>query len=293
MNYNISSSTFQHPLLKPILEKLNRYFSKKRIQFYVIGAMARDIIMSLHGEKARRATQDLDIAIAIPDWSKYKMVEEGILKIEGFEKDTSQKQRFMYEGIFIVDIVPFGDIMKEDDKIFWPPDETVAMTVLGFEEVQKATKKVNIDNDFTIEVASLDGVFVLKLVAWNDRNVNSKKDADDMAFIIANYLSINEERAATDHYTDIYMDNNFNTNTAGAKLLGIDVSKLLKSSPQAKEKLTNILKTEIAKKEDSRLINQMLETHKSLKYEEVYNCLKYFIDGIYEVDKSPGNNEQV
>ena len=284
MNYNISSSTFQHPLLKPILEKLTGYFSKKRIRFYVIGAMARDIIMSLHGEKARRATQDLDIAIAIPDWSKYKMVEEGILKIEGFEKDTSQKQRFMYEGIFIVDIVPFGDIMKEDDKIFWPPDETVAMTVLGFEEVQKATKKVNIDNDFTIEVASLDGVFVLKLVAWNDRNINSKKDADDMAFIIANYLSINEERAATDHYANIYMDDNFNTNTAGAKLLGIDVSNLLKGSPQTKEKLANILKTEIAKKEDSRLINQMLETHKGLKYEEVYNCLEYFIDGINVAD---------
>ena len=190
----------------------------------------------------------------------------------------------MYEGIFIVDIVPFGEIMKEDDKIFWPPDETVAMTVLGFEEVQKATKKVNIDNDFTIEVASLDGVFVLKLVAWNDRNINSKKDADDMAFIIANYLSINEERAATDHYANIYMDDNFNTNTAGAKLLGIDVSNLLKGSPQTKEKLANILKTEIAKKEDSRLINQMLETHKGLKYEEVYNCLEYFIDGINVAD---------
>lgn len=31
MSYNISSDKFQHPLLKPILQKLTEYFSKEDI----------------------------------------------------------------------------------------------------------------------------------------------------------------------------------------------------------------------------------------------------------------------
>lgn len=130
MNYNISSSKFQQPLMKSILEDLSKYFSKEKINFYVIGATARDIIMHIHNEKSGRATLDLDIAVAISDWDKYLLIEKGIVKIEGFEKDYSQKQRFIYHKILRLDIVPFGDIMKEDDKIYWPPDENIAMSVL-------------------------------------------------------------------------------------------------------------------------------------------------------------------
>ncbi len=96
MSYNISSDKFQHPLLKPILQKLTEYFSKEDIHFFVIGATARDIIMQLHDEKSGRATNDLDIAISINNWDDYSKIEEGIVNIEGFEKDASQKQRFIY-----------------------------------------------------------------------------------------------------------------------------------------------------------------------------------------------------
>ena len=80
MSYNISSEKFQHPLLKQIFEKLTEYFFGMNIQFYVIGATARDIIMMLHNEKSGRATHDLDIAIAISNWDEYTVVEKGILK---------------------------------------------------------------------------------------------------------------------------------------------------------------------------------------------------------------------
>jgi predicted nucleotidyltransferase len=64
MNCSISSKNFDHPLLKPILNDLTEYFSSINIKFFVIGATARDIMLSIHGEKARRATHDLDIAIS-------------------------------------------------------------------------------------------------------------------------------------------------------------------------------------------------------------------------------------
>jgi predicted nucleotidyltransferase len=280
MSYNISSSKLQHPLLKPILEKLTNYFAELDIQFYVIGATARDIIMTIHEEKAKRATRDLDIAIAISNWDEYEKVEEGILKIDGFKKDEKQKQRFIYNDVYILDIVPFGDIMKEDDRIFWPPDETMAMSVLGFAEVKNSTKQVIIDETLTIEVASLDGIFILKLNAWVDRHIEHNRDADDMGFILNNYLNINEERAATEHYNDIYLMADFNTKISGAKLLGMDMAKIIGDNHATKAKIIKIIQSEIDKEEQSQLINQIIETNKSFSYEETLYCLQNIIEGL-------------
>lgn len=279
MSYSISSDEFQHPLLKPILEKLTTYFSDVDIRFYVIGATARDIIMEIHGEKSGRATHDLDIAIAISDWKEYKTIEEGIVNIDDFEKDTTQKQRFIFREVFELDIVPFGDIMKEDDKIFWPPDESFAMSVLGFSEVGDVTTEVNIDGNLSVNVASLAGIFILKISAWSDRHHKSNKDADDIAFVINNYLSINEERAATEYYDQIYNDD-FSPIKAGAKLLGYDTAKILMES--SKTKISEIISTEISREEESILINQILETHRIFKYNETLDCLKYFISALNE-----------
>jgi len=279
MSYNISSDKFQHPLLKPILEKLTAYFSKEKIHFYVIGATARDIIMQLNNERSSRATHDLDIAIAISDWSEFKKVEEGIVKIDGFTKDSQQKQRFLYEDAYYIDIVPFGDVLAQDDKIFWPPEQEVAMSVLGFKEVRNTTKEVSIDNELSIQIASLDGIFLLKVVAWSERNLKGNKDADDIGFIINNYHTINEDRAIEDHY-DLYELEDFDTLIAGSRLLGRDIANLLSNYETTKNKIAEIIKTEITKENESQLINQILDTHKSFNYDEIYECLTNILKGL-------------
>jgi len=279
MTYNISSDQLQHPLLKPILNELAAYFSKSGIHFYVIGATARDILMHMHNEKSGRATLDLDIAIAISDWERYKEVEKGILEIEGFSKDKSQQQRFRYLKILPLDIVPFGEIMQQDDKIFWPPDEHIAMSVLGFREVSLATQQVKVDDDFSVEIASLVGIFLLKIVAWSERHISGNKDADDIGFILNIYLSINQNRAIEKH-TDLYTDDEFDTRTAGARLLGRDLAELLKESEKVKQKILLILQTELKLAEESRLINQIIETNKSFKYSTAYKCIEYLYIGL-------------
>jgi predicted nucleotidyltransferase len=86
MSYNISSENFSNPLLKELLEKLTGFFDSIESEFYVIGATARDIILSgIHKQVATRKTNDLDIAIAIPDWSKFQNISESLCKIDGFE----------------------------------------------------------------------------------------------------------------------------------------------------------------------------------------------------------------
>lgn len=194
MSLLISSDKFTHPLLKPILLELTAYFQKTGISFFVIGATARDIVMELNNQKSGRLTYDLDIAITVNDWEQWKTVEEEIVKLDSFTKDQDQKQRFLYKDKFELDIVPFGNIMKQDSKIFWPPDEDFAMSVLGFDAAEEASLKVNIDKEIEIQIASLSGIFLLKITAWKDRNHKTNKDADDIGFILENYLSINKER---------------------------------------------------------------------------------------------------
>ena len=281
MSYNISSDKFQHPLLKPILVKLTEYFSKEQIHFYLIGATARDIIMQIHDERSSRATHDLDIAIAIANWDEFKKVEEGIVRIDGFTKDSHQKQRFLYEDTFFIDIVPFGDVLAQGDKIFWPPNEEVAMSILGFQEVRNITKELSIDDELIIQIASLDGIFLLKIVAWSERHIEGNKDADDIAFIFNNYLLINEEIAIDNHY-DLYQADDFDTTTTGARLLGRDLNTILKHHPDTKSKIQEIIDTQIELEEESPLIKQILETHRSYSYELAIQCLIQVVRGLSE-----------
>ena len=159
------------------------------------------------------------------------------------------------------------------------PEEDIAMSILGFSEVNEDTQTVKIDDAIEIQMASLAGVFILKTVAWLDRNLKGNKDADDMAFIINNYHNINEQRAIEEHF-DLYEVDEFDTQIAGSRLLGRDISKLLSEYDSTKNKITDILKSEVDKEEESRLINQVLDTHKSFNYDNIYECLNNILQGI-------------
>lgn len=87
MSCNISSETFYNPLLKELLQKLTEYFQTIGSDFYIIGATARDIILSsIHKQATARRTLDLDIAIAIKEWDKFEQISNELSAIEGFHK---------------------------------------------------------------------------------------------------------------------------------------------------------------------------------------------------------------
>lgn len=278
MSYNISSNNLNNSLLKDLLKELNSFFTSINVDFYVIGATARDIILSnLYGLIPERKTVDLDIAIAISDWDQFHFVENNLSKKEGFEKSRIQKQRFIYQDIYIIDIVPFGDVAKEDGNIYWPPDETIAMSVRGFPEMADSTINVNIDNEFNIKVASLPGLFLLKMTAWKDRHLSDSKDAYDMALILTNYLDINRERSVEEHY-DLYDTDKFDHIIAGAQLMARDIKLLTQGNEHTLGYIKEIVNEEIVLAEESQLINQLIESNVTLQYEQVLSCLELMLN---------------
>lgn len=273
MNYKLSSQNLEHPLLKLILEELIPVFEALELNFFIIGATARDIVMQLHNERAGRRTQDVDFAIAIDNWGKFDELEKQIVHLPNFIKDKSQKQRFLFKDSFEVDIVPFGKIAEERDKIFWPPDQLVMMSILGFEEVSENTIQVEIDN-IKIEVASLLGVFILKLVAWKDRGIKGNKDADDLGFILTNYLTINQEKAATKYYNEIYTLEDYTIVKGSAILLGIEMNEILQK--ENKLSIKGIINQELEKNEESLLLNQINETNR-IDFDEIVDAFSLMI----------------
>lgn len=272
MDLIISSEKIGNPLLVELLRKLIDSFNKVDREFYVIGATARDIIMQqLLDTASSRKTKDLDIAIAIPDWDTFEQVKQSLIA-DGFEKSRDMQQRFYY-GEYELDIVPYGVVAKEDDNIYWPPEEVIAMSVKGFDEVLSEAITVSIDDEFKIKIASLHGLFLLKFNAWIDRNAKTSKDAEDMSFILANYFMANLDREI---HPEVYDWENFDEYIVGGYWLAYDLVTLLDVNRLNYYK--EVIVGELAKEEESQLINQMIENSYGLKYETVRDTLQAMAD---------------
>ena len=271
MYLKITSEKIANPLLVELLKKLTDSFNRMGREFYVIGATARDIIIrQLIDTTSGRRTKDLDIAIAIPDWSVFDEIKE-VLVADGFKKSTDMRQRFYY-GEYELDIVPYG-VAKDDDNIYWPPEEEIAMSVKGFDEVLSESITVNIDGEFDIRIASLHGLFLLKFNAWLDRNIETSKDAEDMSFILSNYFMANLDRNV---YTEVYDWENFDEYIVGGYWLARDLLLLLTKEQIVYDK--DCIEKELEKDDESRLFNQIIENCYGLTYETVKEAWQTIAD---------------
>lgn len=267
MNFQLSSEKIGNPLLMDLLRKISKCFAEMNQVYFVIGATARDLIVrQLVGIASSRRTRDLDLAIAIPDWSAFDDITEALLA-RGLTKDLKMKQRF-YDGDYELDLVPYGAVAKPDDHIYWPPEEYIAMSVKGFAEVLSDAITVSIDGAFDVKIASLHGLFILKFSAWMDRHMATRKDADDMEFIIRHYFFANLSRNPR---PEVYDWKDFDEWIVGAYWLANDISRLL--PVEQLRFYARRLEEEYRKSEQSHLMLQMLDANSALKFEQVYDGL--------------------
>ena len=91
MIFRISSEKIGNPLLVDLLRKISECFAVIVKVYFVIGATARDLIVrQLVGIASSRRTRDLDLAIAIPDWSAFDTITEALLTRGGDERSEDE-----------------------------------------------------------------------------------------------------------------------------------------------------------------------------------------------------------
>jgi len=214
------------------------------VPYYLAGATARDLLLEhAHGINPGRDTRDLDLAIMLADWEAFEQIRLALIESGHFAPLNDVLHILRFNGIYEVDLIPFGAIEQADRTIAWPPNGETVMGVFGFREVYEDTLLVKLPGEESLRVVSLAALSVLKLVAWEERRWRRHgADAQDIAVILRRYLDAgNQERLYTDaeHLLDAP---DFDFEAAGAWLLGHDMAQLLPKA--ARPRIGDLLERE-------------------------------------------------
>jgi predicted nucleotidyltransferase len=266
---------------------IHQILSSIGIPFFVVGATARDILLDVsHGIGSKRATVDIDIAVFIENWDQFKLLKDELIRTIDFTP-TREIQRLQFKKRLPVDIVPFGGVAEKGDFIEWPPDRSFKMSVVGFPECYQHVVQVKISDKpkVAINVVSLAGLTILKLISWDENSDRRQKDASDLFFIIQNYLDAGNLERLFEEAPDIVDSGDYNYEAGSARLLGRDISRIAFTTTMAK--LIEILKRESQRKQGHRISMDVLQGNKFVEksYEEITALFDALLKGLTD-DKS-------
>ena len=261
------------------IKEIKKVADSQEISFFIIGALARDIIMEYFYEiKAPRRTMDIDLGIKVSSWDRFSKLINTLEKSGEFKR-LKEKHRILYNDI-IIDIVPFGDISDKNERIIWPPENEVVMSVMGFNEVYNYSTLVRLQNSPTLEVkiTTLPGLAILKLFSWRDSFPNRSKDAEDLLFIMKNYENAGIFEKLYESELHLLESEDFDNQIAGIVLLGKEMSKICTN--QTFVYLRKIINEETSKNSNFNLIRDMLLSKRD-DFNRILYLLKKLKDGIY------------
>ncbi len=229
------------------------------VQPLVVGAFARDLhLVHAHGVPVLRQTEDIDLALAVGDWTTFEQLRAALLA-SGTFTETPSRHRVRHD-VLPIDLVPFGNLETPDRTIAWPPRGETVMDVFGFREAQRTAIDVRLPGGVQVQVVTLPALALLKLVCWQDRHMRSpKKDAADLQLIVANYLAAgNEPRLLWGEFEWLAQAPGYDYEPAGAHILGHDIAMLLDAS--GRDRINALLRAQSNEQTIGRLPQEMNPT---------------------------------
>jgi predicted nucleotidyltransferase len=242
-----------------VLEAVASVATELELPWFVAGAMARDIVLSnVHGLNSGRATRDVDLAVAVADWKQFDELKQRLLGTGLFHEVKGTAHRLYYRPRqsghgYPLDLIPFGGVHDEKQLIAWPPAMKEIMSVAGYEEALATSVEVEVRPNLVVRVASLPGLTVLKVFAWNDRGEVDAKDATDIATLFRRYADAGNVDRLYDTEMHVLEAVDYVMELAGPRLLGRDVRRIVSQSTA--ETLKQILVTR-----SDRLLSDMSPT---------------------------------
>ena len=80
-----------NPVIVSMLKEMERVFRQHDVDFYLVGAIARDIqLSSKRGYSAIRGTKDVDLAILLASEEQFYQVKESLLATGSFEAHPTE-----------------------------------------------------------------------------------------------------------------------------------------------------------------------------------------------------------
>jgi predicted nucleotidyltransferase len=269
----MSSYSLQRSELKEVFDAVEDAFSNLGIDYYVIGALARDIWYSKEN-KWSRATRDADFAILVGTEAQFEEVKEYLKAKKGFQDSKGNRYVLFSPNGHQVDILPFGAI-EIDEKVQIMGTGLTSISVNGFSEVYNSgTAEVQLDTGHHFKVASLSSIILLKLIAYDDRPEQRAKDGRDVGSIIEHYFDLEAEHIY-EHHSDLFTEaeNDMELQEIAATVIGREIKTTIGENSALLQRVKTILETEIKLAEKSSfIINMIAET--KMNVEETTNRLK-------------------
>lgn len=242
--------------LKEVFDALEEAFNAIGIDYYLIGAIARDIWYS-GSNKTFRQTKDVDFAVLVGSKLEYEAVKHYLKENKNFQ-DTKGNSFVMLtpQGIQI-DILPFGSI-EIDDRVDVEGGGLTSIKVNGFMEVYlSGTEKIETETGHQFKVATLPSIILLKLIAFDDRPEKRTKDARDIANILAHFFDLQAELIYHEHHY-IFGNDEQTLEEISAVVIGRELKKICSTNQALVERLRETLQKHIDLKENSVFIRNMI-----------------------------------
>lgn len=251
--------------LERVLPALTRGLQYLGLDFFLVGAVARDLWLDTALEAApRRRTMDVDLAVLIRHEAEYEQLRNWLVAHEQFHAPASSAFCLIHEPTGVpVDLMPFGGLADAEGRVRVAGQGLTSISVVGLAEVLARAEPVRITDQITWQAITLPGLVGLKLLAWDDRPEQRGKDGTDLRLILQHYHALITDDIF-DHYYELLAALADRADydvmcLAGIHVLGQELGTLVGSSPPLHERLRRILATQIQLGTASRLAQAMAQ----------------------------------
>jgi predicted nucleotidyltransferase len=261
--------------VKRIIEDLREASSNLDIEFFAVGALARNVWYMENKEDAR-GTKDVDFGVYVPNHQIYQSLKDMLIANFGYNEISTNAFCLIspYEKL-PVDLLPFGEI-ENQGKVITEGSGLVSINLDGFSEVYEHGLLSKLIEGVKLSICSIPSVVLLKLIAYDDRPDNRPKDPLDINSIFIYYPDIESEKLWGE-YNFLYDDEKTH-DEVGISVLGYEISKIIFSNDTLIERVISILDKAI--NSESQLAEKMIQNPVEETVKSKQDMLVFLRNGI-------------
>lgn len=254
----------QQPEITAMLSALERGFEKFGIDFYLVGAVARDVWMSgINKIAPQRTTGDIDFAVLVNDKGTYEALKKYLIENEGFHSFKGSAYVLIWKGQTEVDLLPFGAIEDKDGKVTSTQSWLTNINLPGFTEVyESGLPQLDLEGKHQFKFCTLPGIVVLKLIAWDDRPEARRDDINDISEILNHFFNIYDNEI-WDNHSDLFMDEHAELKHIAARVMGREMAKIAKRNEKLFSRIYEILQANTGHLSNSQMAAIMVDFYQN------------------------------
>lgn len=249
----------QDPQLSEMLIALERGLKKFDIDYYLVGAVAKDLWMSaIHDIPPRRITRDIDFAVFINDKGTYENLQKYLIDKEHFSPYKGNAFVLVWKKFMQVDLLPFGEI-ENNNSVKVEGRGLTSINMPGFQEVyDDGLPEVELEEIHKFKFCTLPGIVILKLLAWQDRPEIRRDDIKDVSNVLKHFFNMYDEEIYKNH-NDLFGNENLDLHLIAAVVMGREMCKICKRSDVLYNRIKDLLKFNVENIEMAKIMVEFYE----------------------------------